>query len=68
MKRTIAFGGSQRSNHLSFCVLCGLLLWCAAWTQEKPAGGIQWAKDLPSAMAQSAQDGRPVLTYFTFDT
>jgi hypothetical protein len=36
--------------------------------QEKPAGGIQWAKDLASGMAQSAADGRPVITYFTFDT
>jgi hypothetical protein len=36
--------------------------------QEKPAGGIQWAKDLPSAMAQSAAAGRPVIACFTFDT
>jgi hypothetical protein len=45
-----------------------ILLVFLAWAQEKPAGGIEWAKDLASAMAQSAVDGRPVITYFTFDT
>jgi len=39
-----------------------------AGAQEKPAAGIQWAEDLPSAMARSAVDGRPVIAYFTFDT
>lgn len=34
---------------------------------RKP-GGIVWAKSLPAALAQSAKDGRPVITYFTFDT
>ena len=29
---------------------------------------IEWAKDLETAMAQSKKDGRPVITYWTFDT
>ena len=28
---------------------------------------IAWARDLDSAMARSAEDGRPVITYFTFE-
>jgi hypothetical protein len=32
------------------------------------AGGIEWSKDLATARAQAARDGRPVLLYFTFDT
>ena len=31
-------------------------------------GGIAWEKDLASARAESAKDGRPVALYFTFDT
>jgi len=38
-----------------------------AIAQEK-AEAIEWAKDLETAMAQSAKDGRPVITYWTFDT
>jgi hypothetical protein len=30
--------------------------------------GIEWSKDLATAQAQAARDGRPVLLYFTFDT
>lgn len=29
---------------------------------------IEWAKDVESAMAQSAKDGRPVIAYLTFET
>ena len=32
------------------------------------ADGIEWSKDLATAQAQAARDGRPVLLYFTFDT
>lgn len=40
-----------------------------AFAQEsKSAEQIEWVKDLDAAMAQSAKDGRPVITYFTFDT
>jgi hypothetical protein len=35
--------------------------------QEK-AETIEWAKDLDEAMKVSAKDGRPVITYWTFDT
>ncbi len=39
-----------------------------AMAQGQPqAQGIEWGKDLDAAMAQSAKDGRPVITYFTFD-
>jgi hypothetical protein len=38
-----------------------------AFAQEK-AEAIEWVKDLETAMAQSAKDGRPVITYWTFDT
>jgi len=37
----------------------------------KPATGdrgkIDWAADLATAMTQSEKDGRPVITYFTFE-
>jgi hypothetical protein len=42
----------------SIALLLGLL------TQD----AIEWAKDLETAMAQSEKDGRPVITYWTFDT
>ena len=29
---------------------------------------IEWAKDVDTAMAQAAKDGRPVLAYLTFET
>ena len=29
---------------------------------------IEWAKDLDTALAQSKKDGRPVITYWTFET
>lgn len=31
-------------------------------------GGIQWERDLATAKARSAKDGRPVIAYFTFET
>jgi hypothetical protein len=45
---------------------CAILLLLAA---AAPAGdGIEWAKDLDEAKAQSIKSGRPMLAYFTFDT
>ena len=42
-----------------------LLLALLGAPQDRP-GKFEWAKDLDSAMAQSAKDGRPVVTYWTF--
>jgi len=39
----------------------------AAQTPEQ-IGGITFTRDLDAALALSAQDGRPVIAYFTFDT
>jgi hypothetical protein len=36
--------------------------------QQDQQERITWAKDLGSAEAQSLEDGRPVVLYFTFDT
>ena len=32
------------------------------------AEGITWAKDLASARSQAAQEDRPLVLYFTYDT
>lgn len=48
------------------------LLLCACALTAASAGGsetgIEWTKDIATAMQLSAKDGRPVITYFTFDT
>lgn len=60
----------------------GCLLWIALWfcfggsmgfaqekkEEQKPSEGIEWLKDLDQGMKQAAKDGRPVITYFTYDT
>ncbi len=42
-----------------------LLLLAALTLQDAPK--IEWAESLDAALAQSAKDGRPVITYWTFD-
>ena len=44
-----------------------MLALCATLLLLAPAG-IEWEKDLDTALAASRDDGRPVLLYFTFDT
>lgn len=36
--------------------------------KEVLSEGIEWLKDLDQGMKQSAKEGRPVITYFTYDT
>lgn len=51
--------------------MLALLLTAAALTgqdNKKYPGQFEWVKDLDTAMAQSAKDGRPVIAYFTFET
>jgi hypothetical protein len=45
----------------------GMLALCATLLLLAPAG-IEWEKDLDSALAASRESGRPVILYFTFDT
>ncbi len=45
----------------------GMLALCATLLLLAPAG-IEWEKDLDSALAASRETGRPVILYFTFDT
>ncbi len=47
------------------CALLGLVLSTSVAQEPKK---IEWAKSLAAAMALSAKDGRPVISYFTFDT
>ncbi len=44
---------------------CALLLAASA---AIGAEGIAWERDLDAARAAAAEDERPVLLYFTFDT
>ena len=45
-----------------------LSLTLGAWVAAEEPGEIAWSKDLATARAQAARDGRPVLLYFTFET
>lgn len=36
-------------------------------TTLQDAPQIEWAGNLDAALAQSAKDGRPVITYWTYD-
>ena len=46
-----------------------LILLLAGWTpQDEGPKQIEWAPDLQAAMKQSAETGRPVITYWTFET
>ncbi|MGH7150800.1 MAG: hypothetical protein ACREIU_08885 [Planctomycetota bacterium] len=44
-----------------------LLILGAGLRAEERKHGISWERDLPSAAARSAREGRPVLLYFTSD-
>ena len=45
----------------------GMIALCATLLLLAPSG-IEWEKDLDTALAASKEDGRPVILYFTFDT
>ncbi len=47
--------------------LAAALALLALLQDPKPAEKIAWEKDLDAAFAQSAKDGRPVVTYWTFE-
>ena len=69
---------------LFIVLLCGLLFTSAgiSLSQEKESAkttpaeaakqidvpGITWTHDLDKALDESARTGRPVITYFTYDT
>ncbi len=42
------------------------LLTLLLWSQDSKT--IEWARDLDEGLAQSKKDGRPVITYWTFET
>lgn len=45
-----------------------MLAFAIAVTLALQTERIEWAKDLETAMAASARDGRPVLAYLTYET
>ncbi len=61
-----------RCARLAFVLLpIALVLSCASLgmaQEERPFDGIQWCASLEEAMRLSAQDGKPVIAFFTFNT
>ena len=44
-----------------------VILLFALFVQDEHPGKFDWAKDMESAKAQSKKDGRPIITYWTFE-